>query len=793
MATKQDLNKQIQQEINKLSGDTQKYWQGIADKLTAAGAKGKELEQILVAIREVSYQWEESLTSLQNKWDRLTKKFQEAGSELDQAMRAQRGLNSLAKQIIDHKSGEEKLSAKNLESIKKEFTAKTQMLITLKQLTEEQQKEAKEYLEYLTEEIKKRKEIEKKLGFAKTVLDGIAKIPILGELIGAEDVLEQMSEAAEDGASFLETMSVGAKALGKNLMASLKDPFTLIMAIGKEIFAVLSGADKATGELAKKFNITYDEAARTREQLTQIANLSMDSAVNTRGLQESLIAVGQSLGSNAALNEKDLITFTKLREQAGFANEELAEMQKYTLATGGNLEDNVANLMLGAKTTAYANGVALNEKDIMRDIAKTGNAVKLSIVGGATALGKAAAEAKSFGMNLDQVDKIAGSLMDFESSINAELEAQLVTGKNINLEQARLYALNNNYEGLSREIAKNIGSAADFNKMNRIQQEAVAKAVGMTREELATTLTDQEALKGLSGEQAEKGREALAAARAKGMTDKEIAKAGINDLMKQQDVQERFNQSVEKVKEVFISIAEPILRIVSPLTDLVTHILPLINVILTPALTTFQYIADSIAGWLTLFDGGLSKLTTMQQIVGFIGTAIIGWKVATMAYTAYQTFAAAVTAMTAAGAISTMSALTLGLGIATIVGGIIMGVGAMKSASKGAASEAKSISDGHIAPDGGLLVSGNKGTYQLDPKDHVIAGTGLGKSNTQTQQSSNDASVKELQEIKNILQKTYNLNVAQGLANPLTTVGTGIDLLMDKFGTKANVNTYKTQ
>jgi hypothetical protein len=32
-----------------------------------------------------------------------------------------------------------------------------------------------------------------------------------------------------------------------------------------------------------------------------------------------------------------------------------------------------------------------------------------------------------------------------------------------------------------------------------------------------------------------------------------------------------------------------------------------------------------------------------------------------------------------------------------------------------------------ISPDGGLLVSGNKGTFQLDKNDTVIAGTDLGK------------------------------------------------------------------
>jgi hypothetical protein len=70
--------------------------------------------------------------------------------------------------------------------------------------------------------------------------------------------------------------------------------------------------------------------------------------------------------------------------------------------------------------------------------------------------------------------------------------------------------------------------------------------------------------------------------------------------LKQQSVQERFNKSVEKLKEIFISIAEPILQIVSPFVDLATTILPLINIVLTPILSIFKFLGESVQffiGW----------------------------------------------------------------------------------------------------------------------------------------------------------------------------------------------------
>jgi len=87
---------------------------------------------------------------------------------------------------------------------------------------------------------------------------------------------------------------------------------------------------------------------------------------------------------------------------------------------------------------------------------------------------------------------LAGSFLDFEGSISKEMEAQVLTGKDMNLTRAREAALNNDNATLAQEITKNIGSANNYLKMNRIQQEAIAGSVGMTRDSLADVLKKQE-------------------------------------------------------------------------------------------------------------------------------------------------------------------------------------------------------------------------------------------------------------------------------------------------------------
>ena len=473
----------------------------------------------------------------------------------------------------------------------------------------------------LDKELKIQKDIEKQLGVTGAVLKGISKIPFLGDAINTKKALEDATTAVKNGGGAMGGMKAAIKSVGSDIKSSLKDPLVIISFLVTQIISAFKSLDDGIGQFAKGMNVTYQDAAKLNNEFNNIANSSMDVAVTTKGIRDTMLAMGQAMGSNAILNAKDAVTFTKLREQAGLTNDELAEMEKLSLATGTSLEKNVENTLYAAKTTALNNGVLLNEKQIMQEVAKASAATKLSLANNPEALAKAAAQAKALGMNLEQVNSIADKMLDIESSISNELEAELLTGKNLNLEQARLYALNNDMEGLSREIAKNFGSAAEFSKMNRLQQEAAAKAVGMSREELAKTLTDQEALKGLSGKQAEDAKAALEAARARGMSEADIKKQGIDGLMKQQSMQERFNQSIEKLKEIFVSLVAPLM----PVLDIFAMILKPVGLI--------AGIIGKIVGSVTGLVGGLLEskgvLVTIASIVTGLGVA--------MNYTAIQT------------------------------------------------------------------------------------------------------------------------------------------------------------
>ena len=153
-------------------------------------------------------------------------------------------------------------------------------------------------------------------------------------------------------------------------------------------------------------------------------------------------------------------------------------------------------------------------------------------------------------------------MLDFESSIENELSAELLVGKNINLETARWAALNNDVAGAAKAISEQIGGSAEFTKMNRIQQEAFAKSVGMSREELAKTMFVQDQIKGLSGEVAknrEKAYNKLVDEHGIEKAQDALAQGKLDVLEKQMSMSEQLGAMFDKLKEVLAPLVANIM------------------------------------------------------------------------------------------------------------------------------------------------------------------------------------------------------------------------------------------
>jgi hypothetical protein len=173
---------------------------------------------------------------------------------------------------------------------------------------------------------------------------------------------------------------------------------------------------------------------------------------------------------------------------------------------------------------------------------------------------------------------MASQLLDFESSIENELSAELLTGKNLNLERARGLALNGDSAAAVEEMAKQVGTAADFTKMNVIQQESLAKAVGMSADELANSLIARENLNKLGNQTKQQIEEQIELAKQQGDMDKvNMLQRSLGNeteakkALEQIAAQEKFNAAMEKLKSMVASIVEgPMGKFVDYITKLLS-------------------------------------------------------------------------------------------------------------------------------------------------------------------------------------------------------------------------------
>ena len=358
----------------------------------------------------------------------------------------------------------------------------------------------------------------------------------------------------------------GAAALNPYVLAA-----TVLLEILKKVYDAMKMLDGQAGEIAKGLNLTYGEATKVNSELVKMAENSNYTSVTTKKLGESLMSINKSMGTNAQISAKTLETFTMLKNAAGVTDEAQMSMLKTAAATGEEYDSAFKSFQSSAKIATYQKGIAVNTKQLFEEQAKLSNRIKISLEGGASALGEQMVRAKVVGLDLEKASAAADQLLNFESSIESELSAELLLGKNINLEKARQASLNNDLATVAEEISKNVGSAADFTKMNRIQQESMAKAVGMTADGLADMLVEQEAIKKMGGQLSTEERKAFEFAKEKYGLQKAtemLNEDGLKRMSQQQSVQEKFADVQEKMMEVFVKIAEPLMQVVGELMPL---------------------------------------------------------------------------------------------------------------------------------------------------------------------------------------------------------------------------------
>lgn len=450
------------------------------------------------------------------------------------------------------------------------------------------------------------------------------------ELGTANIQLNLAKEAVKDTANELEAAKTNEKEVfGRSFAAQLKEIFSDI-----NIEALLAKIGALLAVLVWRQLLKIDEeAVKTKRVIGQWADAS--ALANTQFVSGTeVLRTMRELGEQFHINPVQVFTTTELgritqaQKLTGMTSEAAGNLAVQSKIIGKNANTYRDEIAKGANQANKINHSAVSLSAVQNDVLTTSRAITLSYGANTKALAQAAGAAAAIGTNLQGVENIAKNLMQFESSIESEMQAQLLTGMQINLAKAREYALNNDLEGVAREVSRQGMDAAKFSHMNFIQQENMAKALGMSREEMSKMLIMQEINRGLTSEQV---------AAMTGMRREDIEALSAQE--KWQTMKQRFLEALVPLLEPILQLTSDILIpvtkfVLGPVSWLAGLISRIGNLVKESNIVVRGLVGIVTLGLLTALFRGVGLVATFGKILGGvaklgvrIGSSIAGWSV----------------------------------------------------------------------------------------------------------------------------------------------------------------------
>jgi hypothetical protein len=267
---------------------------------------------------------------------------------------------------------------------------------------------------------------------------GVAGV-LVGVLVKAATQFAEKIDQVGKSFGFLTTAN-------KEFRNDMIDAGSEAIMIGKNLGDVLS----VVSSLSSEFGVTLDEAV-------DLSSTILDTAVAT-----------------------------------GISNDEATKLFGTFMQIGNLTAKQAEDLIEGTAQLAAQKGVAPTA--VLRDLSGSAEEIAAFTKDGGANIAEAAVQARQLGISLQTTAKIADGLLDFQSSITAEVEASAMIGKQLNFQRARQLALEGDIAGATKNIVDQVGSEADFLKLNVLQRRALAKSIGVSVNEMAKLVRGSEKL-----------------------------------------------------------------------------------------------------------------------------------------------------------------------------------------------------------------------------------------------------------------------------------------------------------
>jgi hypothetical protein len=517
-----------------------------------------------------------------------------------------------------------------------------------------------------------------------------------------QEVLTELQKQQGDAMSMLpaglQSAIGGARTLGSALKVGLGPLFVIGAILVATLKSFTDLEDSAKG-FRETTGLTNSQMEGMRTQAIELQrNLGM-AGVDAEKLFGTMSALTSEFSDIARFSDEVIGGLTLLNTNFGISADSAAKVQGIFEQVGGLSSETATSVAMQATNMANLAGVA--PAKIFEDIADNAEIASTFFHGDVEALTKAAVQARRLGTNLKSVASTTEHLLDFQSNIGDELVAATFVGGQFSLTQARSLAAAGKSIEANKEVLRQLERGGKFRDKDYFTQRQLAKAAGMSVEEINKQLNAQEKLSSLNDDQ----KAAADIAISQGLDISNINKDQLASQVEQFKLQQETQGQVDKLSNAFKGVAASLGTALIPALDIVLSIITPIAQLVGGILNGIIQISTMFGGLPGLLVGIIPILLKASMIARSF--AVLGFKGAIAAI--FRSFAA----------------VPFGLGIPLAIAGVA-GLGAMMKSAKGTVGTADDMSGVPSGYGNTMVTTAGKGTLALNNNDSFVAGTNLG-------------------------------------------------------------------
>jgi len=400
----------------------------------------------------------------------------------------------------------------------------------------------------------------------------------INELKGINSQLDSQVQLKKKGADLLGEQGKKVVDLAKGWMDVAKTGNIYALAL-KVIADLLTLAvdrfidlQKEAEDFRKETKLNVDQTKELEDTALKLNQEYQKFGVTLKDAYKASGDLMNNLGNVKVLNNnKQLVeTTVLLSKNLGVSSDTGAKFLTQTMALSGVSSKVATSYASYAGNLAKAAGVPLDK--LMKDVAEAGEQALSMVRGSTLELIKGAAAAARLGTSLKTLTESSRSMLNFQTSIGDEMEASVLVGKNLNFMESRRLSYAGKFEEAAKATLATIKSTGEFQKMNMFQQEAIAKAAGMSVGEINKMLMMEKELDKMS----EKERKEYDDLITKNKENVEVTKDDLLRKAKMQSLLNQLNDTMHSLgnslSDVFFPVVELLGGIFIPILKVVVEI-----------------------------------------------------------------------------------------------------------------------------------------------------------------------------------------------------------------------------